>query len=99
MSGDAIHAAHGNPEGNAPASRTRMNASARGTPTEGLPDDVRLLTVREACEALSCGPRTLWTWTASGLLKPVRVGRRFIRYPLSEVRRFIRQHASARPES
>ena len=54
-----------------------------------VPDDVRLLTTKEACETLGCGARTLWTWGALGLLKPVRVGTRFVRYRLSDIRSFL----------
>lgn len=68
---------------------TSTAAPASGT-RKAVPDDVRLLTTRETCEALGCGARTLWTWGALGLIRPVRVGKRFVRYPLSEVRRFIK---------
>ena len=59
------------------------------TSTTTLPADVTLLTTKQTCETLNVGARTLFSWVALGLLKPVRVGPRFVRYRLSDVRAFL----------
>ncbi len=48
-----------------------------------------LLTVREACEALSIGRTKLNELLRSNRLKGVKIGERGIRVPSSEIERFV----------
>ncbi len=47
-----------------------------------------LLNVRQASQALSVSPRTLWTLTANGEIPSVRFGRS-VRYDPADLRRWI----------
>jgi predicted DNA-binding transcriptional regulator AlpA len=52
-----------------------------------LPD---LLTAREVACCLSVSPRTVWRWTAQGILPaPVRPSRRATRWRACDIRRFL----------
>jgi len=50
-----------------------------------------LLTVREAAKALAVRPGTIRAWCYQRRLARVRVGRRAVSIPVSEVRRIIRE--------
>ncbi len=47
-----------------------------------------LLTAKDAAATLSISTRTLWTWTARGDLKAVRIGRA-VRYDPQDLRQLI----------
>ena len=49
---------------------------------------VLLLTARDAARALAISPRSLWSYTASGEIPHVRIGRS-VRYPLNGLQRWI----------
>ncbi len=52
-----------------------------------LPD---LLTAREVAHCLSVSSRTVWRWTALGILPaPVRPSRRATRWRAGDIRRFL----------
>lgn len=52
------------------------------------PAEKLLLNVRQASQALSVSPRTLWTLTANGEIPSVRFGRS-VRYDPADLRRWI----------
>lgn len=54
-------------------------------PPEGAP---RLLTPKQAAEALAISPRKLWGMTASGEISSVRLGRA-VRYSVEDLQRFV----------
>lgn len=47
-----------------------------------------LITVRQAAEELQVQPNTVYRWCARGLLHPVRLGTRAVRFRRSEIERF-----------
>lgn len=47
-----------------------------------------LITVRQAAEELQVRPNTVYRWRARGLLRPVRLGTRAVRFRRSEIERF-----------
>ncbi len=52
-----------------------------------LPD---LMTAREVARCLSVSPRTVWRWTAQGILPaPVRPSRRATRWRAGDIRHFL----------
>ena len=51
-------------------------------------------TPREAAEILKISPRTLFSITQRGLIKPMRIGPRVVRYPQAEIERFIQEAAA-----
>ena len=55
------------------------------TKTEKTSD---LITVRQAAEELQVQPNTVYRWCARGLLHPVRLGTRAVRFRRSEIERF-----------
>jgi len=60
------------------------------TPTNTPP--ALALRPREAAKALGISARTLWTWTKSGLLPCVRVGRgrrQVVLYPVEQLRAWL----------
>lgn len=52
---------------------------------ENTPD---LITVRQAAAELQVQPNTVYRWCARGLLHPVRLGTRAVRFRRSEIERF-----------
>lgn len=48
---------------------------------------------REVCELLGVSPRTLWAWTKEGRIPHVRIGRT-LRYPVEELRSWLRQQTN-----
>ena len=46
---------------------------------------IRLLSTRQVCEALGASRQSLWRWRRQGLLSPVKLSERKIRYHASEV--------------
>jgi predicted DNA-binding transcriptional regulator AlpA len=57
------------------------------SPALFLPD---LLTVRDVAHRLSVSPRTVWRWTARGILPaPLRPSRRATRGRAGDIRRFL----------
>ena len=59
------------------------------------PDKRRLGTVRAAAEILSCHPRTVHRYARRGLLHPVKITCRRIRFDLNEVERLASEGAAA----
>ena len=66
-------------------------------PLEGCPVSVietraetptDLITVRQAAAELQVQPNTVYRWCARGLLHPVRLGTRAVRFRRSEIERF-----------
>jgi len=53
-----------------------------------LPDVPRLLTSRQAAEALAISPRKLWAMTTSGEIPYLRLGR-CVRYPADRLQQVI----------
>ena len=53
-----------------------------------IPDVPRLLTARQAAEALAISPRKLWSMTASGEIAYLRLGR-CVRYPADRLQQVI----------
>lgn len=53
------------------------------------PATTLLLTAREAARALAVSERTLWQLTSDGQLPAARLGKRSVRYSLSDLREFI----------
>jgi excisionase family DNA binding protein len=51
-----------------------------------------LLNSLQAAKALAISPRTLWSLTRSGQIAHVRIGRRIIRYQLSDLEAFLQDH-------
>lgn len=51
--------------------------------------DTELLNVDDVARILRCAPRTVRHYVARGMLRPIRVGPRFIRFTRAEVDRFI----------
>lgn len=47
-----------------------------------------LITVRQAATELQVQPNTIYRWCARGLLHPVRLGTRAVRFRRSEIERF-----------
>ena len=47
-----------------------------------------LITVRQAAAELQVQPNTVYRWCARGLLRPVRIGTRAVRFRRSEIERF-----------
>lgn len=47
-----------------------------------------LITVRQAAAELQVQPNTIYRWCARGLLHPVRLGTRAVRFRRSEIERF-----------
>ena len=47
-----------------------------------------LITVRQAATELQVQPNTVYRWCARGLLHPVRLGTRAVRFRRSEIERF-----------
>ena len=47
-----------------------------------------LITVRQAAAELQVQPNTVYRWCARGLLRPVRLGTRAVRFRRSEIERF-----------
>ena len=47
-----------------------------------------LITVRQAAAELQVQPNTVYRWCARGLLHPVRLGTRAVRFRRSEIERF-----------
>jgi predicted DNA-binding transcriptional regulator AlpA len=59
-------------------------------------EDVRLLSEREVGRRLEVSRHSLRYWRARGEGPPwCRVGRRLVRYPLAELRRWIAERAAA----
>jgi excisionase family DNA binding protein len=52
---------------------------------------VKLTTIKEACERLRIGRSHLWCLIRTGKIRTVRIGKRGIRVPESEIERFIEQ--------
>ena len=48
-----------------------------------------LLTADETARALAISPRTLWSLTKSGQLRSVRIGKKSVRYCVSDLEKFI----------
>jgi len=56
-----------------------------------------LLSPRDAARALAISERTLWGLTSPrGPIRPVRVGRRLVRYSVEELNRWV--HSQTEPE-
>jgi excisionase family DNA binding protein len=51
---------------------------------------VKLITIKETCDRLGIGRSHLWCLVRSGKIRTIRIGKRGIRIPESEVDRFIR---------
>ena len=64
--------------------------------TVAVPDDVRLLSAREAADALGIATRTISRLVAQGRLRPVRISARAVRYRLSDLRAFVDSAQKAR---
>lgn len=47
-----------------------------------------LITVRQAAAELQVQPNTIYRWCTRGLLRPVRLGTRAVRFRRSEIERF-----------
>jgi predicted DNA-binding transcriptional regulator AlpA len=62
--------------------------------TKALPTPERLLTRREVAQRWSCSTETIKRKTAAGLLRPIRFGLRFVRYPLSQIEALEAEAAS-----
>ena len=56
----------------------------------------QLLTVREAARALALRPATIRAWLYQRRLARVRIGKRAVRIPISEVQRIIREGRDAK---
>ena len=54
-----------------------------------LNDLEELLTPRETAKALSISTRTLSRWEEAGLLHPIRLTSRVVRYSLADIKRLI----------
>lgn len=57
-----------------------------------------LLTPKEAAQAMTISPRTLWTLTNSGQILHVRIGRS-VRYDVADLRRWIERRKSGSLET
>ncbi len=55
-----------------------------------------LYTVREAAEALTLRPSTIYRWLFDRKITPVRVGARALRIPQSEIDRIIAEGSKPR---
>lgn len=53
-----------------------------------------VLTIKQTCERLAIGRSHLWCLVRSGKIRTVRIGKRGIRIPESEIDRFIRDGLS-----
>jgi excisionase family DNA binding protein len=60
--------------------------------------EVRLLSVADVARLLGVTPRTVRRWSADGTLPAVRKGRRWTRWRLADVQRFLADHAEASVE-
>ncbi len=65
----------------------KANAADDANPTPRL-----ALRPKEACVALSIGPRLLWSMTNCGEIPHVRIGRAVV-YPVDELRRWLSEQA------
>lgn len=61
----------------------------------GTPDRPRPGTIRQAAEIGCCDPRTIARYAQRGLLTPIRITPRRVRYDLSQVERLFTQGAAA----
>jgi excisionase family DNA binding protein len=52
---------------------------------------VKLITVKKTCERLGIGRSHLWCLIRSGKIRTVRIGKRGVRIPESEIDRFIQE--------
>lgn len=50
-----------------------------------------LMSIKQACETLSIGRSHLWCLIRADKIRTVRIGKRGIRIPESEIKRFVQQ--------
>jgi len=53
--------------------------------------NLTLLTIKKACEELQIGRTRLYGLCRAGTIRTVKIGRRGVRIPASEIERFIRE--------
>ena len=76
-----------------PASNDELNLNGTADPADDANPTPRLaLRPKEACVALSIGPRLLWSLTNQNLVPHVRMGRAVV-YPVDELRRWLSEQA------
>jgi len=76
-----------------PTSNDELHLNARANAADETNTTPRLaLRPKEACVALSIGPRLLWTLTNQNLVPHVRMGRAVV-YPVDELRRWLSEQA------
>ena len=49
------------------------------------PTEIRFLTTAEVCAMLKVGRTTLIAWEKRKLINPIKIGRRVVRYKLSDI--------------
>jgi excisionase family DNA binding protein len=54
-----------------------------------------LLSANEVARRFSVTPLSVYRWSRSGRLRPIRIGR-LLRFPLEEVERFLKSEADTR---
>lgn len=52
-------------------------------------DENEVLTPQEVTQVFKISRRTLWAWDAKGLLRPIKINRRVIRYRKADVAALI----------
>ena len=48
-----------------------------------------LMTPADAAKALAISPRTLWDWTAKGLIPSLKIGTRMVRYRRVDIEAWV----------
>lgn len=76
-----------------PASNDELDLNAKADSADDANPTPRLaLRPKEACAALSIGPRLLWSLTNQNLVPHVRLGRAVV-YPVDDLRRWLSEQA------
>lgn len=56
-----------------------------------------MVTVMETCQKLAIGRSQLWCLVKAGKIRTVKIGKRGVRVPISEIERFIQESLSEIP--
>lgn len=76
-----------------PKSNDELDLNAQANAADEMNTPRLALRPKEACVALSIGPRLLWSMTNRGEIPHVRLGRAVV-YPVDELRRWLAEQAS-----
>ena len=64
-----------------------------------MPPEMQFMTAHEVAKLLGVHTATIWRWVESGqFIKPVRLTRKVVRFPVLEVQKFLETKTAARQE-